>query len=584
MRLDPSQAFVLLDNARDPGVPARLYRDPVAIVRADGVADVAAALDRLRTARAEGLYVAGYLAYEAGAAFEAAAPVRCDRPLCWFGLFPPPRLLDTGELGALLPDPAGSWIGAATPTIAQEDYAARLARVLDLIEAGDIYQANLTFAARADFAGDPLALYAALRTRARAGHGAIVSTGDQLLLSLSPELFFSLQERTLTTRPMKGTARRADDPRDDASAALALGEDAKQRAENLMIVDLMRNDISRIAMPGSVAVPALFAIESYPTVHQMVSTVTGELNPGLDAVDALATLFPCGSITGAPKIRAMQVIAEVEPAPRGAYTGAIGRIDADGDASFSVAIRTLRINPGERFATIGLGSGIVADSRADGEWDECLAKADFLTAGQLSFDLIETMGFDPVDGLLRIDAHLARMKASAMLFGFQFDRHSARNELQAATFALRVPSKVRLLVARSGAVAIESVPLEPLPDRPVGVAVVPLPVDASDFRLRHKTTDRAFYDLPRKAAGSFEVAFTDRQGFLTEGSFTSIFVPRGEMLVTPPVARGLLPGILRAALIDSGRAVEGDLTPADLEGGFFIGNAVRGLIAAELVA
>ncbi len=569
--------YVLLDDARAAGAPARVYRDPVRIIRADTLAEIRPALDALRDARKEGLHAAGYLTYEAGAAL-ASRPVdvRTEGPLLWFGLFANYRTIAPEDVAALLPDPAGAWTGAPKPLIDRDTYDASLSRVLDLIAAGDIYQANLTFAASVPFVGNPLALYARLRQQAKAGYGALIDTGETRFLSLSPELFFALNGDTLTCRPMKGTAPRGDTPDTDRALAETLAVDPKQRAENLMIVDLMRNDLSRVAT--QVAVPDLFTVETYPTVHQMTSTVTATLKPECDAVDVLTVLFPCGSITGAPKQRAMEVIAEVEHArTRGIYTGSIGRLDPNGDAIFSVAIRTIAIR--DETATMSLGSGIVADSAADAEWDECHAKGAFVTAGQRRFDLIETMAFDPDDGLARLEAHLARMKASAEALGFTFDRHTARNELQAATFRLRGPRRIRLLLSPSGAIAIEAAPLPHSPAQAT-VAIVPLPVAATDFRLRHKTSARAFYDDARKAAGTFEVVFEDAEGLLTEGSFTSLFVQRGEGLVTPPLRHGLLPGILRADLLESGRATEAPLTRADLTAGFFIGNAVRGLIPA----
>jgi para-aminobenzoate synthetase/4-amino-4-deoxychorismate lyase len=315
----------------------------------------------------------------------------------------------------------------------------------------------------------------------------------------------------------------------------------------------------------------------------MTSTVTARLSPGRAPVDVLKALFPCGSITGAPKIRAMEIIAEVETSARGAYTGSIGWLDPAGDAAFNVVIRTLTMKRGAVEAEIGLGSAVVADSSAAGEWAECLAKGRFVTAGARAFDLIETMAFDPSDGLLLLERHLERMKASADALGFAFDRHEVRNELQAATFRLRAASRVRLLLARSGAVAIEIRPAPPTPQAPVAVALQPLPVAPADFRLRHKTTDRGFYREALAKAGSFEVIFADGEGRLTEGSFTNIFVERDGALLTPPLARGLLPGILRGQLLDEGRAVESDLVADDLADGFFIGNAVRGLIPAVLV-
>jgi para-aminobenzoate synthetase/4-amino-4-deoxychorismate lyase len=565
-----SAPFVLLDDARDGSV-AWLYRDPGEIVETRDPDAVRACLGRLRDRHA-----AGFIGYEAGHAFEeklrplAAAPATGAPPLLWFGLF---ERAERVEVAALLPDPAGAYASAARPLIAEADYRAALARVLEHIAAGDIYQANLTFQAEVTMLGDPLALYAAIRSRARAGHGGIVFTGTHWLLSFSPELFFTMKDGRVTTRPMKGTASAGSDPE-------ALREDAKQRAENLMIVDLLRNDLSRLAKPGTVEVPELFAVETYPTVLQMTSTVTAELEDGEGPIDLIDAIYPCGSITGAPKIRAMEIIHDLEAGPRGVYTGAIGRVAPDGEAAFNVAIRTLTLKAGETVARLGLGSGIVADSRAGEEWRECLAKGAFVATTR-RFDLIETMAFDPRAGIADLDRHLARMKCSAEAFGFPFDRHEARNELQAATFRAG-PSLVRLLASSSGAMAIELRPLPDPPGGPVAISLAPLPVAAADFRLRHKTTDRAFHDTARATAGTFEVVFRDAQGFLTEGSFTSLFVEREGRLLTPPLARGLLPGVLRERLIAEGRAVEADLTESDLGGGFFVGNAVRGLLPAIL--
>jgi para-aminobenzoate synthetase/4-amino-4-deoxychorismate lyase len=550
----------------------RLYRRPRQVVEARRPAEVRPALDRLR-----GRDAAGFIAYEAGHALEPklaplAVPAAVDGPpLLWFGLFDG---WESVEAEALLPDPAGGWAGRPRPLVEREAHEAAIAEALEHILAGDIYQANLTFPAEVATAGHPLALYAAIRPRARAGWGGVVFTGEHWLLSFSPELFFTLEAGRVTARPMKGTAPAGSDPD-------ALRSDPKQRAENLMIVDLLRNDLSRVSRPGSVKVPALFEVETYPTVLQMTSTVVGELETGLGPVDLLRTIFPCGSVTGAPKIRAMEIIAALEREQRGPYTGSIGRLAPDGQAAFNVAIRTLVLRRGESVARLGLGSGIVADSVAAEEWRECLAKGEFVATGS-RFDLIETMRFDPDEGISELDRHLARMKRSADSLGFAFDRHHARNELQAATFFLKEARRLRLVLSPSGALAIEARPLPEAPDGPVEVALARRTVEAEDFRLRHKTSDRRFYDQTREAAGGFEVVFVDEDGFLTEGSFTSLFVERGDRLLTPPLARGLLPGVLRQALIEVGRAQEAELRPEDLEGGFFVGNAVRGLIAARL--
>ena len=562
--------FVLIDDAR-PGGRALLYDSPEEIIEARAPGEVSAALERLR-----GRHAAGFIAYEAGYALEPKlAPIAAEAgegrlPLLWFALSGAPRDINAAEW---LPDGAGAWAGAPRPLVGERDYKAGVERVLEHIFAGDVYQANLTFAAEVATAGSPAALYAGLRRRARAGHCALIFTGAHWILSLSPELFFTVEDGRITTRPMKGTAAPDSDPE-------ALRSDPKQRAENLMIVDLLRNDLSRVAEPGTVKVPELFAVERYPTVLQMTSTVTARLDRGRDAIDLIRAIFPCGSITGAPKIRAMEILHGLEREPRSVYCGAIGRVAPDGEAAFNVAIRTLTLKVGAAVARLGLGAGIVADSRPGAEWIECLAKGAFV-ADQRRFDLIETMKFDPFTGIFELDRHLARMKRSADALGFAFDRHEARNELQAATFRAG-PSRVRMMLSRSGALAIELRPLPEPPAEPVEAALAPLPVEPNDFRLAHKTSDRGFYDEARDRSGAFELLFHDRDGFLTEGSFTSLFVERSGKLLTPRIERGLLSGILREKLLADGEAVEADLKVEDLAGGFLLGNSVRGLLRARL--
>lgn len=581
--LDPARPFVLLDDAR-PGAtqPARLYREPIAEISAHAPSDITPAFARLRAAVQAGHHVAGYIGYEAGLVLEP----RLERllrpmsdaqpPLLWFGVFAEVELVERATLEWLLGDPAGAWAGQPRPRLSQAEHEDAVGTILNLIAAGDIYQANLSFRADVAVAGSPIALYARLRKAGGGGWGGIVRDRDRWLLSCSPELFFTAEDGRLTARPMKGTAPVAEDPE-------VLRGDTKQRAENLMIVDLLRNDLSRVAVAGSVAVPALFEVETYPTVHQMTSTVTAELAADRDAIDVLEAIFPCGSVTGAPKIRAMEVIAAQERDARDVYTGSIGSIAPDGNAAFNVAIRTLMIPVGSHTGVLGLGSAIVADSAALAEWRECLAKGAFVTAAAAPFDLIETMRFDATEGLTALDRHIARLKASADQFGFPFDRHALRNDLQAATFRLRTDYRVRVRLSPTGAIAIEVCPLPETPPR-VEVALAPCPVAAGDFRLAHKTSDRDFYDRTRQESGAFEVVYVDAEGFLTEGSFTSIFVARNGALATPPLARGLLPGVLRGQLIDKGEAFEADVRPEDLKDGFFVGNALRGLIPARLVA
>ena len=581
------QPFVLLDDARQSdAAPARLYSNPARTLIAQTAEELRSVLDELAKAQASGLHAAGYLAYEAGFALETKFAERSRNrniptPLAWFGLFEDYTQIDAKAVSSLLPDPAGVWLGPLRPKVARGDYDAAFDAVERYITDGDIYQANLTFRAEADYAGNPLGLYAALRSRSSAGYGGAIWTGEQWFLSFSPELFFALKDGRVTTKPMKGTASRLADPIADAAIAKELREDPKQRAENLMIVDLLRNDLSRVAEPGSVTVPELFVIESYPTVHQMTSTVTAQLAKGLGAVDLIRAIFPCGSITGAPKIRAMEIIDAIESTPRGIYCGSIGRIDAGGDAAFNVAIRTFHLNAATKRVSVGLGSGVVADSDGASEWAECLAKGRFAVVTRPDFDLIETMRFEPASGIARLELHLDRIKESARTLDFAFDRHEARNRLHAATFHLTDPAKIRLLASRGGALAIEVRPLPADVSEPWTVAVVPLPVDDQDFRLSHKTSDRAFYDDARKATTADEVLFINSDGYLTEGSITAIFVERDGKLMTPSLSRGLLPSVLRRELIESGRAVETDLRPEDLADGFFLGNSLRGLFPAK---
>ena len=576
--------FILFDDARPGGAPGRLYRNPVGEVVAHAEAEVVPALERLRGEIAKGRHAAGILAYEAGFALDPALAGKAPEiagPLLWFGLFdgyePPPPIAGEGRTGP------------PRPRIARDDYLAAAARVREHLFAGDFYQANLTFGCDVTLLGDPLGAYARLRREALAGWGGVVRHPEGWILSLSPEQFFTLRGREVEAKPMKGTEPRSSDSAADLAAVEWLRTDPKQRAENLMIVDLLRNDLARIAETGSVEVPALFEVETFPTVHQMVSRVTARLRDGFDAIDVLRTIFPCGSITGAPKISAMLHLLELEAEPRGAYTGSMGWIeppsdDGPGDAAFNVLIRSLDCREGQAAARLGLGAGLVVDSVAADEWAECLLKGEFVSRAADLPDFIETMRFDPEEGVVELTRHLARMQRSARELGFRFDHHAARNELQAATFGKKRPCMARLLLSPTGTMAIEVKPLDKSDKGPVAVRLCPLPVAAGDARLRHKTTDRGFYDAARTASGAFEVVFTDTGGFVTEGSFTTVFVERDGQLVTPPLARGVLPGVLREKLIDDGRAVEGELRADDLAGEFFIGNMLRGLVAARLAS
>ena len=599
-----SRPFVLLDDARADGASdAQLFEDPRAVFvarRPDEVLPVLEAADAAR--RESGGTLAGYLAYEAGLAMEPRlAPLAAARsgamgPLVWFGLFGGPTRIPAADVPTWLQQRGAgrASIGPLAPQVSVRAYLDNFALLNEAIRAGDIYQANLTLPLEGPANGDPVALYRAIRPAAQAGYGGLIFDGSHWLLSFSPELFFSLKGRAAKVKPMKGTRPRGVSEAEDRALAAELAGSVKDKAENLMIVDLMRNDLSRVAEAGTVRVEQPFAVETYPTVHQMVTTVRAELMPGKGAIDMLRALFPCGSITGTPKIRAMELIDRVERDARGPYCGAIGRIGPNphggDDAAFNVAIRTIRLTPGENArhsAVLGVGGAIVADSDGMAEWREAILKGGFARAAAGGHDLIETMRFDPEQGVPLLELHLERIKASAGELGFAFDRHEARNKIHALCFELQTPARLRLLLSRGGELALETGPLPtPLAD-PAQCIALPLPVDPGDWRLRHKTTDRAFYDAAGACAreqGALEAVFVRPDGRITEGSITNVFVERGGKLLTPPASAGLLPGVLRRQLLDEGRAEEADLALADLADGFLIGNATRGLMAARLVA
>lgn len=361
---------------------ARLFEDPVEVLAPSDMAGVPPALARLETLRRKGARVAGWLGYEAGYALDPRLAPLCRtgaEPLMWMAAFDHVAAMPADAVdGWLAGHASGSGtLGPMEPLTDRTAYLARFDRIIEAIRAGDIYQANLTIALGGSWQGDPVAIYRAIRPRAAARFGALVFDGQQWLLSFSPELFFRASGAKIETRPMKGTRPRGLDEAADQALKDDLVASRKDRAENLMITDLMRNDLSRLAVPGSVRVDDPFRIEAYPTVFQMTSTVRAKLANGFDAAAVLGAMFPCGSITGAPKLRAMEIIDAVEGWQRGPYCGAIGQMDADG-ACFNVAIRTLRLTPDGR-ATFGVGSGVVADSDGDGEWRECLSKARFLS-------------------------------------------------------------------------------------------------------------------------------------------------------------------------------------------------------------
>lgn len=572
---------ILLDGPERPRL--RRFAEPLAIIRADRPADVAPALVALEEARASGRHVAGYFAYELGYLLEPRlAPLLPESrgPLLWFGVFDGsdeievPEARDRAYAGPLRHE----WTAA--------DYEHRFGRVHRYIADGDIYQANLSFRSRFSFAGDPLSLWLSLRAQSAAPHGAFIADGERHILSLSPELFFQISPSgTLMAKPMKGTAPRAAEASADAAAKAHLAVSTKDRAENLMIVDLLRNDLGRIAETGSVRVENLFAVETYPTLHTMVSTVAAQLKPRATIADIMRALFPCGSITGAPKIRAMEIIRELEEGPRGIYCGAIGSFAPDGSARFNVAIRTITLQDNE--GELGIGSGIVWDSLSRAEYDECLLKARYYEAARRPLSLIETLCFDPGKGFTRAELHLARMEESAKTFGLPFDRATAWRTLEEAVANKDQVLRVRLTLDEQGRFACMTAALGETAASWT-YAVSSVRVNSRDLFLRHKTNWREMYEAEfarlSRETGCDEILFLNERGEIAEGSRTNVFVRIGGKLFTPPQSAGLLNGCLRQEMLANGQCTERPISLTELkENEIFLGNSLRGLIRAQPV-
>ncbi|MCO8626778.1 aminodeoxychorismate synthase component I [Burkholderia multivorans] len=613
-----SASFALLDDC-DSTASARSSRLYSGFVR-ERVCTDPARLDALDAALAQdlrdGLHAVVVGDYEFGRNLQRAQPGHA--PLR-FLLYARCERLSRAEVDAWL----AAQDGADTPSIAgvahvrksvtRDAFGAAIAAVHDALRAGDSYQINYTYRLNFDVFGTPLALYRRLRARQPVRYGALIALPDGAwVVSCSPELFVEKHGELLRARPMKGTAPRSADPQQDAASAAFLANDPKNRAENVMIVDLLRNDVSRIARTGTVRVPALFSVEPYASVWQMTSTVEAGWRDGTTFADMLRALFPCGSITGAPKHKTMQLIDAIETTPRGLYTGTIGWLDAPreaaaacGDFCLSVAIRTLTLDAppasapagdDRRRGTMGVGAGIVLDSVAADEYAECELKARFLTDADPGFQLFETTCATRADGIRHVDRHLARLQRSADAFGFRFDADALRRAIDTRCAALDGdgPYRMKLSLAKDGTLDIVAAALKPLPAGPVRVWLAAdhgfAPTRANDALLLHKTTRRADYDRAWQAAealGGFDMLFVNERGELTEGGRSNLFVKLDGQWVTPPLASGVLPGVMRAVLLDDPAfgAVERIVTRDDLARAqaLLLTNALRGALDAVLM-
>ncbi len=621
--LHDKKEFVFLDTSRpvSENVLSYLFIEPVDRIVCQVGDDLEKYLDNLQRYLDRGYYLAGWAGYEFGALFEGKIEIK-TRPskgaeglIADFGVFAEPYSFnhDTGENNfpgycASVPISDDYAITSLRSNMDKESYLKALERVQDYIAAGDTYQVNYTLKLLFDFHGSPEKLYRDLRRNQSVAYGAYLRKGEERLLSFSPELFFKKNGSQITVRPMKGTARRGRNSAEERVFRKQLHDDTKNRSENVMIVDLLRNDLSRL-MHGhgrsTVRVDTLFDVESYESLLQMTSTIKAQTSAtgmgGVNLVDIFRALFPCGSVTGAPKIRTMQIINELEKEQRGVYTGAIGYLAPDGSAVFNVPIRTIRLwgDSGE----MGIGAGITHDSDPEEEWKESLLKGKFLTHALPYFTLFETILWQPESGYWLLDSHLKRLKSSAHFFKFSYDPVVIEQNLsgEEARFADSC-KRVRLILKKDGRVSLMTMSCNP-------PAVTALPVDGQtekitdlplvDFSGRtidtdspwcfHKTTQREVYDLEYKNAqqqGLFEVLFCNEAEQVTEGCISNIIIYRQGEYLTPPVSCGLLPGVMREKLLSDRPVaiVEQILTKDMVESAdaLFVCNSVRGIVQVRL--
>jgi para-aminobenzoate synthetase / 4-amino-4-deoxychorismate lyase len=521
------------------------------------------ALERIEALVNErGLYAAGFMSYEAAKAFDAAFSTHpaADFPLLWFGLYGVPE-----QVTLPAPDYTAYSLGEVVPSVSQSAYDRAIQRIKKHIHSGDSYQVNYTLRLRSTFSGDAWQLFLAMVRAQPRGYSAWISAGRWAICSASPELFFRLEGDLLTCKPMKGTVKRGRTLVEDKSFAEWLRASEKNRAENLMIVDMIRNDLGRVAEVGSVHVPKLFEIERHPTLWQMTSTVAARSHKSL--AEIYAALFPCASITGAPKIRTTRIIADVEPDPRGLYTGSIGYIAPNRFAQFNVAIRTAVVDRAAGRLVYGAGGGIVADSSCGDEYIEALLKARVLTERQAEFSLLETMVWTSDESYFLLDCHLRRLSDSAAYFDYPVDSENLKSRLSAQIAGYGgAPHRVRLLVARDGEVEIQAFPMPAIESAlPVRVKIAAMPVNSDDVFLYHKTTHRQIYDAARQSCPDCDdVLLWNERGELTESCIANIVVEMEGELLTPPIDSGLLPGVFRAWLLDQGKIREQVIKVSDL--------------------
>jgi len=564
------------------------FHSPVASFRADKPEDVMPLIRDIHDQVVQNrLYAAGFISYDAAPGMDEALKSRRDEgtPLMALSLYTTPRILTWEELditaSKTVPETGG--IPVWKPSIDPEEYGRDIRKVRDYIRRGHSYQVNYTYRMTADWEGDPWNLFRSMVTAQNPGYGAFLAVDDLTVCSASPELFFSLENNRIRTSPMKGTAPRGLTADDDRRQAEDLFRSEKNRAENMMIVDMIRNDLGRIARTGTVKVTELFRIEKYPTIWQMTSDVEAETDAEVPQI--LESLFPCASITGAPKYRTMEIIRELESTPRGLYTGTIGYWGPGGRAQFNVAIRTAVVDRERKKAVYGTGGGVVWDSTAEGEFEETLTKAGILKEAPGIFSLLETLRWSRPAGYYLLERHLDRMEDSAEYWDFAFDRETVKTLLiqKSRTFPQEGCFRVRLLLDKRGEIVIESASLPELPEEPPlwTLRTAETAIDRQNPLIYHKTTKREIYTgFREKHPDADDVILWNDRGEVTETTVCNIVaVWRGEAF-TPSLSSGLLGGTLRKELLAGGEIRERVITLDELNEAdeIYLINSVRGRI------
>ena len=556
------------------------FSDPHKVIIANTIEEVLPSFQMIQDAIDDGYYAAGFLSYESAAAFDPAYRVKEEHsmPLLWFGIFSEPQHMSLSSSGTYS---LTKW----NSSVSMDEYRESIMSIKQSIENGDTYQTNYTIRLNSQFHGDDIALFQKLKKAQASNYCAYINTGEHSILSASPELFFHLDGDQVTARPMKGTIERGKSFAEDEANASWLYQSEKNRAENVMIVDLLRNDLGILAEPGTVHVPKLFEIEQYPTVHQMTSTIAAKISENIQLVDIFKALFPCGSITGAPKISTMEIISNLEKSPREVYCGAIGYITPNQEAIFNVPIRTVVVDQKTGKATYGVGGGITWDSTAEGEYHEVLAKASLLEEDRPDFQLLESLLLQDGEYFL-LEEHLTRLKNSAKYFGISVDVENAQITLH--DFARKNSlgaSKIRLLSDKNGELTIESQPITQL-ETPLMVTLADEPLDKNNPFLYHKTTNRVIYShFQKKYSHVFDVLLWNEDGELTEFTNGNIVLEIDGILWTPPINSGLLAGTYRERLIKEETIHEKVLTITDLRKSkkvWFI-NSVRKWLEVQVV-